>query len=426
MRLAATSIIVLIGCGSSAGGDSGQLGSVAFSKSGTGELVVQEVAGGVPRSVDDTGPFGTISFSPDGTELSYVNGSREVFIATLNGDIRAVGETGWYMPSLQWEVGGWLWFPEGTSSRSSTIIVPPGSADSRQLGSPRYVPVAGSPVEPRLAFLECNETPPLSCDLVVERLDGSERVALATDIIAAGVQFTPDGTRVVIAEQRGDEFRAIARPTDGAGSDLDLGLADGTMYESGAPPGLSLFSPDGSELLSMDGSKLLALRLDGTGARPVAEPGPTHPWHAGFTPAGDVLFMQVTNTEDPPDDTPQFAYTIRLAEPNGTVRTLRDLDPHCSIAMSSSTVATVSSDGSLLAYDCGIVQRISDGEIIAELSSGGRPLGFTPDGGTLFLAGTRLVLVASDGQAQDLGETFGLENRDVEGLQAAYHLDPTF
>jgi len=108
-------------------------------------------------------------------------------------------------------------------------------------------------------------------------------------------------------------------------------------------------------------------------------------------------------------------------EPDGAVRTLRDLDPDCSIAMFSSTVATVSPDGQLLAYDCGIVQHIPDGEIIAELSTGGRPLGFTPDGGTLFLSGTTLALVGADGQTQDLGETFGLENRAVEGLQAAYH-----
>src|SRR4029078_12558800 len=119
------------------------------------------------------------------------------------------------------------------------------------------------------------------------------------------------------------------------------------------------------------------LRLDGSGARIVAEPGPTYAWLAGFTPAGDVLFMQETNTEDPPDDTPEFAYTTRIVEANGAVRTLRELDPYCGIAMFSSTVAAVSRDGSLLAYDCGIVQRVSDGEIVAELSTGGRPLGFT-------------------------------------------------
>lgn len=409
---------MLLGCSSSTGGDSGYLGVIAFSRSGTGELVVQQVAERETRAVDRRGPFGTISFSSDGTELAYVNESREVFIATLDADVRPVGETGGFMPSLQWEAGGWLWFPDGTSSESSTIIVPPESADPRRLGSPRYVPVAGSPVEARLAFLDCNDTS--LCDLVTERPDGRERLVLATDIAAVGVQFTPDGSHIVIAEQRGDELRAIARPTDGSGPDVDLGLADGDMYRSGAPPGLSLFSPDGSEILSMDGSTLVALRLDGSGAQVVAESGPTYPWQAGFTPAGDVLFMQETNTEDPPDDTPVFAYTTRVVDANGAVRTLRELDPYCGIAMFSSSVATVSSDGSLLAYDCGVVQRVSDGDIVAELSTGGRPLGFTPDGGTLFLAGTTLVLVGGDGQVEELGETFGPENRQVEGLQAAY------
>lgn len=417
-------MIVLIGCGSSGDSESGRLGSTAFSQSATGELVVQEVEGGKPRRVDDGGPFGTLSFSPDGTELAYVNGSREVFIATLDGDVRAAGETGWYMPSLRWEAGGWLWYPQGTSTRSSTIIVPPGSADIRQLSSSRYVPVAGSPVEARLAFLDCDETQPLSCDLVTERPDGSERLVLASDIAGGGARFTPDGSRVVIAEWRGDELRAIARALDDAGSDIDLGLADAIMYDSGAPPGLSLFSPDGGEILSMDGPTLLALRLDGSGARTVAEVGPTHSWRGGFTPAGDVLFVQEINTEEPPDDTPELAYTTTIAGADGSVRVLRELDRDCSVAMFSSTVATVSRDGALLAYDCGLVQRISDGEIVAELGTAGRPLGFTPDGGTLFLAGTTIVLLGADGQTRDLGETFGLENRAVEGLQAAYRPAP--
>jgi hypothetical protein len=415
-------VVAAVGCGSSGGAEPGALGLVAYSRSGGGELVVLDIARGAETVIDDAGPFGTLSFSRDGDEIAYVNSGREVFIASLEADVRAAGETGWYMANLRWEVGGWLWYPEGTNSRSFTIIVPPGSAAPRQLGTTRYVPVAGSPVESRLAFFKCSEAQPLVCDLIIERPDGSDRMVLASAVVAAGARFTPDGLRVVVAEQRDDGSRAISRRIDGAGGEIDLGPADGQMFESGPPPGLSLFSPDGSEILSLDGANLIALHLDGSGARTIAEPGPTRPWHAGFTPAGEVLFMQITNTEEPPDDTPEFAYTIRIAGVDGTVRTLRELDPACSIAMFSSSVATVSADGSLLAYDCGIVQRIADGAIVAELPAG-RPLGFTPDGSTLFLSGTTLHMVDQAGDFRELGETYGSESQDVEGLQAAY-LDP--
>lgn len=395
---------------------------MAFSRSRDGELVVQEIGGGT-HVVDRAGPFGTISFSPDGTELAYVDEKRQVFVATLDGEVRAVGGTGCFMPSLQWEVGGWFWYPEGSSARDSTTVVLPGSAGTRQLDADEFVRVAGSPTEPRLAYLDCAEALPQSCvsDLVIERPDGSDRVVLASGIAASGVVFSPDGGRIVVAEQRGDQFRAVARPVDGAGPDVDLGPASGQMYVYGPPPGLSLFSPDGEEILSMDGSALVALRLDGGGARTIADPGPTYAWHAGFTPAGDVLFMQVVNTEQPPDDTPEFAYTTRVVGADGKARTLRALDPECGIALYAPTVATVSADGALIAYDCGIVQRISDGEVIADLAALSRPLGFTPDGGTLFLVGTEILLVGEDGSSRTLGETFGAENQDVEGLQAAYH-----
>lgn len=416
MRLGAIGVILLVGCGLSGGADREPLGVVAFSQGGDGDLVVKEVAGGDARVIDDAGPFGGIVFSLDGTEMAYANANREVFIATLDGDVRAVGGTGSYLPGLHWEVGGWLWYSAGAGSRHWTTIVLPGSATTRQVGSIESVRIAGSPVEPRLAYLDCLERAyPCLVDLVVERPDGSERVVLATGIVAEGVQFTPDGSRVITAEQRGDEYRAIARAIDGSGSAVDLGPTRRDMYTYGPDPGLSLFSPDGTEILSMDGTTLVALRLDGSGARTIAAVGQIYAWRAGFTPAGDVLYMKSTNTEQPPDDTPEFAYTTRIVDTEGTVRTLRELDPACTIALVSFTAATVSSDTSLLAYECGIVQRISDGKIVAELGSGGSPLGFTPGGGVLYLAYLMagepppIVLVRGSEPPQRVGDTFGYE-----------------
>lgn len=426
MTAGAGLLVALIGCESAddhadraPDGAAAETSLVAFSEEVSGNLVFLDLASGDRRVLDGPGPFGSVSFAKDGARVSYVNADRDVFIATVDGQVQLLDDTGWYAPSLRWEIGGWLWYPEGSSTESSTVIVWPDAGTTRREGTTGFVRVAGSPVEPRLAFIDCGEGSPCPGDLIVERPDGSDRSELATGLVSKGVTFSPDGSHVVTAELRGDQVRAIARPING-GVDVDLGPGDDQMYLYGPPPGLSLFSPDGAEVLSVDGSRLLALRIDGSGQRTVAETGPTYPWHAGFTPAGEVLFMEEINTEDPPDDTPVFVYTTRVAAPDGSVRVLRELDPLCGISMISSTVASVSGDGSLLAYDCGIVQRISDGATVAELPSGGRPLGFTSGGQVVYLADTTLVLVGLDGSLLEVATTFGSENVDVFGLQAAY------
>jgi hypothetical protein len=396
---------------------------IAYSAVGSGALTLLDLGSGQERVLDDGGPFGTISFSPDGTEIAYVNSEREVFVVSTDGERRAVGETKNYMPYVQWGHGGWLWYATGRESDVYSAVVPAGATEPRQVGTGRTVRINGSPVEARLAYADCDVDLPFGCTEVSEDPDGSNRVVLATDTDASGGHYSPDGSRIVFAEAEGDQVRVIARSSGGGGPAIDLGPGDDQMLEYGVPPGLGLFSPDGTEVLSLEGTKLIALRMDGSGQRTIADPGPTYPWHAGFTPSGDVLFKQEINTESPPDDTPEIAYTTIVADADGSLRTLLELDPVCSFAFFSSAIATVSGDGGVLAYDCGLVQRISDGSIVARFEAGGRPLGFTSDGGTIFVSGTSVVLVNVGGGTMPLAETHSDENREVEGLLAAYFHD---
>ncbi len=95
------------------------------------------------------------------------------------------------------------------------------------------------------------------------RLDGTGRVTLSTSALAHSIDRT--GTRLAYAENVGARTVVFIRPIDGSGTVTTL-----------ADPGSVVlgFAADGATVVVRTGTDVLSIRLDGSGATPVAGPKP--------------------------------------------------------------------------------------------------------------------------------------------------------
>jgi hypothetical protein len=397
-----------------------QVGLIAFSEEGTGALVIRDIAMDDDRIIDVAGPFDSISFSTHGALIAYANRNREVFVSDLSGGaIHSVGDTGSYIPALNWEPDDLLWYPTNASSSSVDTVLVARDFDVRIIsGAAR---ISGSPTGDLVAYLDCSDSASSSAcagEIQVERADGSGGSQLAAVAEASGVRFSPDGSQVLAAERWDGQLRIVARPIESGGVGLDLGPADRSLLEYGALRSLSLFSPNGLEVLSADQKGLVALSLDGGGGRSIAPLADSISWFAGFTPLDDVLVTFKINIDESQDDTPIVAYNNVVVSRSGDVTTLLEDDRYCNAAR-----GTVSTDGTLLAYDCGKIQRVDDATLLRELSVGGRCIGFTPDNEAIYVVDEEILLVSTTSdRVETLARTVAAVTTD--GTTAAYFAVP--
>jgi hypothetical protein len=160
---------------------------------------------------------------------------------------------------------------------------------------PAYAAVV-SPTGDRIAFASCHvpdgSVAPLGCDprgydVGVMGLDGRGRRIVdettASQGFGSGVHpvFSPDGSRIAYAYQKGDQDAGLYV------ADLDTGSAPVLLGRNGWPVA---WSPDGTRILS-PWPRLEAVAADGSGSTPLADPSvadkiPLADW--AWIPAGQV------------------------------------------------------------------------------------------------------------------------------------------
>jgi hypothetical protein len=370
--------VLLAACDSTA--SRGTLGTVALSEAGSGELRIVDVETGatLQRIARRAGPPGAIAMSPDGTHVAYAVEpelfDRRVRVADVaSGDVLEVEPgTGQMMPFFRWGGPGWFTYARYEGGNASSWLAGTDTGDARQLGAFENGVPLGSPDGAWLARAECETVPMPTCarTLVVERPDGSEARVLARGVLdLALVGWSPDGTRLFGIEDVGGAGHLVARDAL-TGAALDLGEA-GSIHDWPVwfPTHASSISPDGGEVLVRRAGELTAVRTDGSGAR--GFDGTASISRAGFSARGDVIW-QVDENLTPGDDTPEYEYTVFVADAGGT-RVLHPADRGCQ-------AATLSPSGALLALACGdriVVRRVDDGTMVGELD-GRDALGFVP------------------------------------------------
>lgn len=406
MLRAALALVALAACDAADGP-----GLLAFSEADTGALVVVAIPSGErTHTLSPPGAPGALALSPDRARIAYavepVLGDRRVLVGELATDQhREVGVTGELTPAFTWGAGGWFFYGTVIDDVNGTAIVDGDAGPARAL--PGAFLASGSelasPTEPRIVYVQHDDAMDGDRQLVSERADGSQRRVLATAAEIIPVAFTPDGERVLAYEARADGLHLVARAV-ASGAEVDLGPAQpiGGNHElprRGPPP----VSADGREVLTLRGGALVALRVDGLGARAIADVAPRY---AGFTGAGDVVFVVERNLSD--DDVPDYHHDLHL-EHAGTVTALElDRRGWCE-------PPTVAADGGRLAWACSEVLSIialPGGAVEHEdRAPRGLPevLGFDRDGSGIVIArhrppGYTLHYTAVDGTERHLGD----------------------
>jgi len=288
---------------------------VAYSENGTGDLVVATIPSGERiATLAPSGSPGSLSVSPDRRQVAFAvepEFVRHVFVADITA--AAIREilpgTGGMMPSFQWG-GDWFDYYIEAGGVFRTVVAEAGASVARSLGDDT-VDVAGEIVSrtpPRIAYTECSSGSGFSCprQLVVENVDGTDQAVIGMAPMIVPVAFTPDGQTVITYEQQADGEHLVARDAN-LGQPTDLGLADPLEVELPRPGGVSPISPDGTEVLTGRNGLLMAVRIDGTGARMIADALPTR---AGFTSRGDVLCETVRDLST--TDVGDLRYDLQL------------------------------------------------------------------------------------------------------------------
>lgn len=341
-------------------------GVVAISAPDTGAVVLINVATGARRElVSEDGPYGAITLSPNGRNVAFARSGevleRALFVAdTRLGWSRTIAPTtGSFTPQPVWLNSDWFWSPITVGDSLQTALVGPGQTDARLMGTNWFVTLRPSPVDDLIAYADCYEQGVFVnhfC-LVLERLDGSDRMTLASDISSPSPQFSPDGSLLVYLAETAGETRLWAHPVAG-GAPVDLGPAESPWpHDDDALPGSSWFSPDGAEVLLQRDGQLLAAALDGSGARLIAD-APVR--RAAFTAAGDVVYEVVVDANPVPSDTPAYVHSSFVAQVGGAVVPLQS-GPECDVLM-------ISDSGAYVGYRCGngAIHRTSDGTQVVD------------------------------------------------------------
>lgn len=224
-------LAVVAGCEATPDANAGS-GMLAISAPETGAVAVIDVATGERRElVSAGGPYGAITIAPDKRQVAYareadVGLDRTIFtVDVASGTSRRIAPTtGAHGVSIEWLAAGWFWYVFGFGDSPRTGLVGPGQVDARRLGSNYYVSLEASPVDDRITYSDCYQQVEFGntfC-LVVERLDGSERAVLATQIRGSAPRFSPDGSLIVYTTEMGGKSHVVTQPVLG-GQVTDLG-----------------------------------------------------------------------------------------------------------------------------------------------------------------------------------------------------------
>lgn len=379
-RVSIVLLACLAACSDEAGSAPTSQGTVAVLAPASGAVQIVDVATGESAVlVPDGGPYGSLSLATDGSAVAFSLDSdlvlnRTVFaVDVATSSTREIfPSTGEFMPAFQWLRSGWFSYPFEAGGASRTALAGPGETEARLIGTRSTARIDESPVDDRIVYMDCVGTAMGRCltDLVVELPDGADRVVLESGLTGTSApRFSPDGTAVLYIADADGSGRLFSRALV-AGPAVDLGATSSTWlldYES--IPGGSRFSPAGTEILVERGSQLLAVAIDGASERVVADQRIAH---AAFTASGDIVYELRINTEDPPDDTPEFEYSsFVVTEAGDTVPLLQD-DPSCEVGIISAT-------GAYVGYTCssGPVFR-DDGTHVLDTGAS-YPLGFDRD-----------------------------------------------
>lgn len=283
--------LALVACTSTGG--SGGLGTVAY-VDGNG-LRLLDVSSYDDVIVDPSIKPSTlfdVAIAPDAMHVAYT-GNTATYLADRAGGIATL-ELGYRCP-----LG---WTPQGTliyCNDGGVLIVTPGTP-------PRFVGADRVDVSSDggwLAYKEARPGWPVG-DIVVERIDGSERRVISP----AGaptyvVRFTPDASALLVLGGGGDaDWRRIRL------SDLSE-LALGTLRIAEVVPGMSEFSRDGRTVLMTSETEFLAVDLD-TGARRVLATS-ARAQYIGYI--GDALVYQhAIDMSSPGSDVRRSVESIRM------------------------------------------------------------------------------------------------------------------
>lgn len=369
-------------------GQPGELGHLAYSEAGTGTVMVIDVATGAKHSVSDgNGPHGSLSMSPDGKSIAFTYNhseqlKRDVFVADIgSGEVRAITPgTGQFMPDLRWLRSGWLWYPYTQQNLFLRAAVGPQMTEARTVGGASTGALAESPVDTQIAYVDGASPQQF---LVVEEPNGASRHLYPVRPSSRHTIFTPDGKHLVFAREAG--LWLVSLETELL---VDLGPANDTRFSSGIE-GTSIFSPDGTEILVRRGQQLVAVKLDASSERVIA----SRAADGGFTSHGDIVYADFINTEDPPDDTPEFVYSAFVVNSNGRAQALFEQSPDCG-------VSRVSESGAFIGVTCRHDDRTqvfqTDGTLTFESDAGGL-VGFDELETGVVLHGSVFVYATLDG-----------------------------
>lgn len=390
--LAGLALIVAAGCGGggegardAAGGDSvhapdasvrGTLGRVAFSEADTGALVVVDVETGarVERTFAQGAP-GWISLEPSGGHIAFSLGAdRNVFVAdSASGEaIGVTPPTGIFVPTFWWGVGGWFTYVRQAGGPAPELrLATVAGGESSVIA--QWWPAVPSVTDDSYVVSRCTSVPS-SGYCPAELVFGHGLDPAASRVVTSGpwmriVEWIEARGEVVGYEPSGETWLLVVIDVE-TGARRELGSYSPVLEENGFGLGLSDLSPDGAELLTYDGTDIVAVRLDGTGSRPIAEGLPAR---VGFTSRGDLIIERTTNVGS--GDVVQYLYDLFVVR-DGEVVQMVDHVRYCSWP------AHVAPDGGTVAWSCEGGTKIfslPDGALVAE-HPGGDILGFTPDG----------------------------------------------
>ena len=250
-----------------------------------------------------------------------------------------------------------------------------------------------------------------SPSIVVEQPDGSDHQEFDIKAHRARLRFTPDGAALLFVREFNDE-RALALLDLATGETQDLLAMSSSSLFALVTPGLSVFSPDGKRVIQQRGLELVSVALDGSGVESIA----TGQVSGGYTGRGDVVVVEDINTEDPPDDTPEFVYSAVVISPEGDSTTLYERSPDCA-------VGPVSDSGNLIGVSCNMAEETTivrpDGGVLFETSDG-VPIAFDRHDRGVILRGQELRYQTIDGKHDRLlGLVHGYGN-DVDAPYVDY------